>query len=104
MTSEAKRRLPIGAEVQQDGRSHFRVWAPRRRRVEVVLEGPVEGVHILHAEEDGYFAGLVPASAGTRYRFRLDGEKELYPDPASRFQPEGPDSWRLPGESAVVLK
>src|SRR5205823_3386241 len=27
--------------------------------------------------------------AGTRYRFRLDGEQALYPDPASRFQPDG---------------
>ena len=25
-----------------------------------------------------------------RYRFRLDGEPTLYPDPASRFQPDGP--------------
>ncbi len=30
------------------------------------------------------------AAAGTLYRFRLDGEKPLYPDPASRFQPRGP--------------
>ena len=27
---------------------------------------------------------------GTRYRFRLDGGDHLYPDPASRFQPDGP--------------
>ena len=31
------RRLPIGAEVQPEGGAHFRVWAPRRKRVVVVL-------------------------------------------------------------------
>jgi maltooligosyltrehalose trehalohydrolase len=84
------RRLPVGAEVQRDGRTHFRVWAPRRSTVEVVLEGPQEGVFPLTTEKDGYFAGFVPADAGTRYRFRLDEEAKRYPDPASRFQPEGP--------------
>jgi maltooligosyltrehalose trehalohydrolase len=90
MNQEVKRRLPIGAEVQQDGRTHFRVWAPRRRKVEVVLEGPAHGTFALQAQENGYFAGFVPAGAGTCYRFRLDGEDKLYPDPVSRFQPEGP--------------
>jgi maltooligosyltrehalose trehalohydrolase len=38
----------------------------------------------------GYFEGVGPdASHGTRYKFRLD-HGEPFPDPASRFQPEGP--------------
>ena len=42
-------------------------------------------------EPDGYFSAVVAeAGAGTLYRYRLDGEDYLYPDPASRFQPEGP--------------
>ncbi len=97
MNNEVKRRLPIGAEVQRDGRTHFRVWAPRRRRVEVILERPAEGAFMLTPEGDGYFAALAAAPTGTRYRFRLDGESSLYPDPASRFQPEGPH-----GPSQVV--
>src|SRR4029078_5261805 len=36
------------------------------------------------------------ARAGSRYWFRLDG-KETFPDPASRFQPDGPH-----GPSQVV--
>ncbi len=68
---------------------HFRVWAPRRKRVEVVFEGgwaPVE----LAPEEEGYFSGLAEGiGAGALYRFRLDGG-DAFPDPASRFQPEGP--------------
>jgi maltooligosyltrehalose trehalohydrolase len=44
----------------------------------------------LQREEQGYFSVFVPARPGTLYRFRLDGGETLYPDPASRFQPEGP--------------
>ena len=39
--------------------------------------------------DDGTFGGLVPRlGAGTRYRYRVDGGA-AFPDPASRFQPEG---------------
>jgi maltooligosyltrehalose trehalohydrolase len=89
-TLEQRRRLPVGAEVLPEGGVHFRVWAPRRRRVEVVLEGGPGAVD-LKAEEDGYFTATVRAArAGTLYRYRLDGETHLYPDPVSRFQPQGP--------------
>ncbi|HWW60740.1 MAG TPA: malto-oligosyltrehalose trehalohydrolase, partial [Thermoanaerobaculia bacterium] len=88
------RRRSIGAEVV-DGGVHFRVWAPPRRSVAAVIDGRD---HPLTAEPRGYFSGLVrEARAGTRYRFRLDDEQETYPDPASRFQPEG-----VHGASEVV--
>jgi maltooligosyltrehalose trehalohydrolase len=46
---------------------------------------------MLSAEEGGYFSGSAAGNAvGMRYRYRLDGGNSLYPDPASRFQPEGP--------------
>lgn len=38
---------------------------------------------------DGYFHADVPVGAGTRYRFKLD-DGQTYPDPASRYQPDGP--------------
>jgi maltooligosyltrehalose trehalohydrolase len=86
------RRLPIGAEVLPDGHVHFGAWAPRRRQVAVVLELPLGSSSTIHlsAEGNGYFSGYsAEARAGLRYRFQLDGN-EQYPDPASRFQPEGP--------------
>jgi maltooligosyltrehalose trehalohydrolase len=90
------RRLPVGAEVQPGGGVHFRVWAPSRDHVEIVVEGGPAGR--LELEAGGYFSGFFPeAAAGTHYRFRLDGEDRLYPDPASRFQPGGPH-----GPSEVV--
>src|SRR5262249_47669801 len=88
---EQARRYPIGAELLPGGGAHFRVWAPKRHRVEVVLEGQNIDPVALAPGADGYFAGPVSAAVpGSFYRFRLDGEKNLYPDPASRFQPEGP--------------
>jgi maltooligosyltrehalose trehalohydrolase len=95
----ADRRLPVGAERNADGVS-FRVWAPAASRVEVVLESGPGGPAStgLEAEADGYFSTTIPgAGAGTRYRFRLDGAERALPDPASRFQPEGPH-----GPSEVV--
>lgn len=94
------RRLPVGAESGPGG-VHFRVWAPERRQVDVVLyeEAGDERVVPLAREPgpDGYWSGLAPdAAAGARYRYRLDGG-DAFPDPASRWQPEGPH-----GPSAVV--
>ncbi len=88
------RRLPVGAEVQPAGGVHFRVWAPRRQQVEIALAGAIGSeaptIYALEPESAGYFSGLVrDAAPGMLYRYRLDG-KSAYPDPASRFQPDGP--------------
>src|SRR3954471_7248663 len=82
-TGRPPRRLPVGAEVVPGG-VHFRVWAPRRKRVEIVLEcGTAAGTHPLTPEPDGYHSILVPgAAAGDCYRYRLDGG-DAFPDPAS---------------------
>ena len=100
------RRLPVGAEVRRDGGVHFRVWAPKHRAVVVeFVDERIEPLP-LAPEGNGYFsAAAQAAAAGTRYRFRLgDGKTKigaarfLVPDPASRFQPEGPH-----GASQVVV-
>lgn len=91
-----QRRLPVGAEPVPGEGVHFRVWAPRRQRVDVVVEGIAESQQ-LEAEPDGYFSGTVAGLAtGALYRYQLDGDL-LRPDPASRFQPNGPH-----GASRVV--
>jgi maltooligosyltrehalose trehalohydrolase len=90
-TDRAPRRIPAGAEVQPSGDVHFRVWAPASRTVFVAIEGFGSGSEIeLAPEDEGYFSGSVEdARAGTLYRYRFD-DGNLYPDPASRFQPQGP--------------
>jgi maltooligosyltrehalose trehalohydrolase len=117
-----RRRLPVGAELLSADAVHFRVWAPTRSRVEVALEdvrGQVVRTATLEPEDRGYFSGVVEGSGeGTLYRYRLD-EGERYPDPVSRFQPQGPhgascvvdpnnfqwtdDEWPGPSLSGAVL-
>jgi maltooligosyltrehalose trehalohydrolase len=89
------RRIPVGAEVLADGGVHFRVWAPKCERIEVVFEAVVDAPAIsaleLEQEDQGYFSRLaLQAEAGMLYRFRLDASPELIADPVSRFQPDGP--------------
>ncbi|MEO5718611.1 MAG: malto-oligosyltrehalose trehalohydrolase [Chthoniobacterales bacterium] len=91
----SKRRFPIGAEVIAPGRTHFRVWAPKAKKVEVVIEASAEPetdriFHSLEPEEGGYFSGAAAVGAGALYRFRLDESEHFHPDPASRYQPSGP--------------
>lgn len=82
------RRYPVGAELV-DGGVSFRVWAPARKHVSVVVENGDE--YAMAAEPDGYFSLHVPGmTAGTLYSLKLDGLDELLADPASRFQPRGP--------------
>src|SRR5581483_8900599 len=89
-----QRRLPVGAEPQPAGGAHFRVWAPERQKVEVVLEGTRGAASTIELARElgGYFGVLASdAQVGQLYRFRLDADdQQLFPDPASRFQPEGP--------------
>jgi maltooligosyltrehalose trehalohydrolase len=81
------RRRSVGAELVSGG-TEFRVWAREHQHVAVVIDGRD---YPLNAEDDGYFCGVVEnAAAGTLYRFRLDDEHDTFPDPASRFQPQGP--------------
>jgi maltooligosyltrehalose trehalohydrolase len=83
-----RRRLPIGAELAGSGTAHFRVWAPQATRVEVASADGRRAA--LTRENGGYFSGTLAASAGDRYHFTLDDDTTRYPDPASRFQPDGP--------------
>ncbi len=88
-------KMGLGAEARPDG-VFFRIWAPKRRSIEVVLED-TKRAYPLAPEDGGYFSGTVPeARAGSRYRYRLDGG-DAFPDPCSRWQPDGPH-----GPSAVV--
>lgn len=94
------RRLPVGAEWEPGRGTHFRVWAPGKRRVELCVEdemGRGRGGAALEPEPGGYWSGwAAEAAPGSLYRFALDGEGP-FPDPASRFQPAGPH-----GPSQVV--
>ncbi len=87
-TTPQVRYSALGAVPEAHG-TRFRVWAPLAKKIEVVLENRDERFS-LEAQEEGYFSGLLGnAVAGDRYKFRLD-DGESFPDPVSRYQPEGP--------------
>ena len=87
----------LGAVPADDGGCHFLVWAPRAEQVDVHFLGAEERLFPLAREPRGYFnARAENVPAGTNYQYRLNGQTER-PDPASRFQPDGPH-----GPSQVV--
>ena len=93
-------RPTLGAcQARTSAGTRFRVWAPGHSTVEVVLEAPAPTPlrRRLAPETDGTFSGTwTDVAAGARYRYRLDGHGP-YPDPASRYQPDG-----VHGPSLVV--
>jgi maltooligosyltrehalose trehalohydrolase len=80
------RRFPIGAELIGD-QVHVRLWAPDRGRAVIAIDGRLEP---LSREAGGYFSAVVDGQAGSRYGFQFDADTKTYPDPASRYQPDGP--------------
>ena len=75
--------LPFGAELQQDGTTRFRLWAPSVEGVSLEREG--QEPLAMQAQPGGWFGLTCPAPAGTRYRYRLPDGLAV-PDPASRQQ------------------
>jgi maltooligosyltrehalose trehalohydrolase len=78
--------MTFGAQILDDGRVRFRLWAPSARSVALTIDG---GKAIpLEADRDGWCEHVTrEARAGSRYRYRIDGELEV-PDPASRCNPD----------------
>jgi maltooligosyltrehalose trehalohydrolase len=104
---DAARRLSVGAELQQGGGAEIRVWAPAAREIDLVRPDAPGGERsiAMARDPDGHFTVFDPdAAAGGRYWFRLNpstsadaGGSALRPDPAARWQPDGPH-----GPSAYV--
>jgi len=88
--------LRFGAEVQPSG-VQFRLWAPRLGRVQVVVRENPSRIFPMHPEDDGEFAAVVEGLRdGADYMFLIDEERQ-FPDPVSRWQPQG-----VHGPSRVV--
>lgn len=80
----------FGALPEQGG-VRFRALAPPERCLRLrLLTGAATGTYDLTAEgDDSQSCFVTGARAGDRYAFSIDNS-DLRPDPASRFQPEGP--------------
>jgi len=87
-------KYPYLGATPEAGGVRFRVVSPTAARMEVTLEAG--DTHPMERGEGGLFETLVEGiGTGTRYRYLMDGN--AFPDPASRFQPEG-----VHGPSEVV--
>lgn len=65
----------------------FAVWAPRRERVRVLVDGET---HVMSPAEAGWWrAEVEDAPPGTAYAFLLDDDETPLPDPRSLAQPTG---------------
>jgi 1,4-alpha-glucan branching enzyme len=82
--------LPFGAEIvpgDAPAGVRFRLWAPRTTKVALILETSQAPIP-MQRELDGWWSVATDrASPGSRYRYRVDDGD--YPDPASRYQPDG---------------
>ncbi|MBD5632850.1 MAG: malto-oligosyltrehalose trehalohydrolase, partial [Candidatus Eremiobacteraeota bacterium] len=88
--------MPFGAQLE-DGGVRFRLYAPSASSVELLYDaGSGERSLALARTPQGFHeVTCAAARAGTRYAFRSGGL--TFPDPASRFQPDG-----VHGRSVVV--
>jgi maltooligosyltrehalose trehalohydrolase len=81
--------MSLGANPRPGGAWEFAVWAPDREKVAVHLLGPRERCIAMTKNHWGYHQALVSdIEPHSRYFYRLDDSQD-YPDPASRFQPDG---------------
>jgi maltooligosyltrehalose trehalohydrolase len=87
-------RLPVGAELLDDGRCRFRLWAPSASSVELVLADGRSAP--MRRDPQGHYQIEFEVGPGSRYRYRIDGGL-LVPDPASRQQADD-----VHGDSVVV--
>ena len=83
-----------GATVVPNQGVHYRVWAPEKETVDILIfaeDGSVLRSLPLQGSADGFFYGDDPEGKPCDlYKFRLDGDEgQTFPDPASRFQPQG---------------
>ena len=76
--------MPFGAELVEGG-VRFRLWAPAAKTVDLVLHDQAAGHPLaMESKPEGWFELTTStAHAGSRYKFRINGDLEV-PDPAAR--------------------
>ena len=81
-----RHRLPVGAELEEDGAVRFRIWAPGVHSVAIEID-EMERVIPLEWMGEGWFELTThEAGVGSRYRYVLQDGRRV-PDAASRYQP-----------------
>ena len=82
--------MKIGASYQ-DG-CQFTVWGPLLKEAAVKVEDSPDLLPMEQDERGYWHTSAAELPAGTRYRYQItdeDGDSGTWPDPASRYQPDG---------------
>ncbi len=80
---------PLGATPLPGQAWRFVVWAPGAKELSVHILGENDGVVPMQKSDSGYFETTIQKlEPDARYFYRFEDGQE-FPDPASRFQPEG---------------
>lgn len=88
--------MNVGVTALENGSYQFTLWSPKASTVALQLVAPHQAILPMQPQDMGYWSVTVPdLESGTRYCYLVD--EIPYPDPASRYQPEG-----VHGPSEVV--
>ena len=79
--------MPYGAQI--DNGVYFQLWAPLADSVQLKLQGVAAPIKMVSRSGGWFETRVFEAEPGDRYEFLLSDGKRC-PDPASRFQPDGP--------------
>jgi len=92
-----------GIRLLPDGSCIFRVWAPEKEKLQLHLYAPEDRLVDMKRVGDGFFETLIrDIGPGARYKYVIEGGEE-YPDPASRWQPEGVHGCSaIPGDLSFI--
>ncbi len=66
---------------------HFEIWAPSARTMALRIEDSI--VPMRGPDDRGWWRAEAEAAPGANYGFLIDDDPRAYPDPRSRWQPEG---------------
>ncbi|MGE0115561.1 MAG: malto-oligosyltrehalose trehalohydrolase [Steroidobacteraceae bacterium] len=81
-------RMPFGTQINADGTTRFRLWAPTARRVQLITDVADSELLELQQRGNGWYEITAAVTTGTMYQYRIDDELNV-PDPAARFNPQG---------------
>ncbi|HWL07445.1 MAG TPA: malto-oligosyltrehalose trehalohydrolase [Planctomicrobium sp.] len=87
-SNQPNRKPHHGAILHDDGSTEWNVWAPHPEWMDLVIDPERQPlIHAMKRDGDWFRFREMNIQEGTPYRFRLPAGD--YPDPATRWQPEG---------------
>jgi maltooligosyltrehalose trehalohydrolase len=87
--AQTTQHVSLGADHHPEGGWEFSVWAPDRKTLSLHLLGANDRLVPMKKDGCGYHRVVIrDVAPHSRYVYRFDDSSE-YPDPASRYQPDG---------------